>query len=62
MTAPTFIRWLGAVAIIGLGIALLEAWDTKVAWTAAVLILLAAFFRYPAAMSKIRDIVNGVTP
>lgn len=56
---PTFGQWLGASAVVVIGIALLEQFDTRLAYAAAVLILLAAFLRYPAAASEIRKLVQG---
>lgn len=59
MGQVSFIKWIGAAAVLVVGIAVLEQWNERVAWTLAVLILLAAFFRYPAAASEIRKLLQG---
>jgi len=56
---PSFGKWLIAATVVVAGVAMLEQWDDRLAYLAAFMILLAVFFRYPAAMSEIKKIFAG---
>ncbi len=51
-------KWLGAAVVVVGGIALLEQYDQRVAWGAAILLLLAMFLRYPAALTQIQKMLG----
>lgn len=59
MAAPSFGRWIIAAGVVLFGIALLERWDERIAYTAAAMILMALFFRYPAAWGELQKLVRG---
>jgi hypothetical protein len=55
---PSFGTWIGAATIVIIGVALLEQYDIRLAWGFAFLILMAVFFRYPAALGEIQRMFN----
>lgn len=57
-TGPTFGAWLWAAAIVTAGIAMLDQYDRRLAMLAAIMILMAAFFRYPAALNELLRILG----
>lgn len=54
--AGGFGTWVLAAMVVTLGISILQGWDERIAWGVAIMILLAVFLRYPAAMSQISKI------
>ena len=64
--APSFGRFMWAALIVVIGVAALEEFNVRYAWALAFIILMAVFFRYPAAMEQINKIFHlggsGTTP
>lgn len=58
---PTFGAWLVAAIVVVGGVAALESWDEQIAWAAAVLLLMAMFFRYPQAFDQIKALLGNPT-
>lgn len=58
MAAPSFGKWLVAGTVVVAGVAIAEQYDERLAWGMAVIILMAAFFRYPGAMTEIRKMLG----
>lgn len=58
---PTFGAWITSAIVVVAGVALLESWDEQIAWSVAVVVLLAAFLRYPQALDQIRAMLGNPT-
>jgi hypothetical protein len=57
---PSLGAWIWAGIIVTVGVMILEAYDAKAAMTFAILVLLAMFLRYPAALDQIRAMLGTV--